>query len=140
MQTDASNATLGAVLTQEHGGVEHPITSASGKLNKAKTRYTTIEREYLAIKWGIKHFQYYLMGREFCLPTDHAPLKWLCRTKTDDAYIMQWVFMLQPFKLTSDYRPGDDNKVAGFLSRYGEHIKEGRHTVIEGSSQTRMTA
>lgn len=73
LQTDASESALRAVFTQEQEGLECPITYASRKLNSAEKRYTTIERECLAIKWAGKYFTYYLMGRKFNLVTDHAP-------------------------------------------------------------------
>ena len=45
LQTDVSDSGLGAVLLQEHDGVNMPVMYISRKLNAAETRYSTIERE-----------------------------------------------------------------------------------------------
>ena len=54
--TDASDVGIGAVLMQEFDGEKLPIVYASRKLNPAETRYSTIERECLAIVWATKRF------------------------------------------------------------------------------------
>ncbi|KYO43439.1 hypothetical protein Y1Q_0013504 [Alligator mississippiensis] len=82
--TDASEMAVGAVLTQEEEGIERPIAYASLKLSSAERRYATIERECLAIRWAMDHFWYYLMGQEFKLVMDHAPLLWLSTARTDN--------------------------------------------------------
>ena len=75
LQTDASHTGIGAVLLQEDSAAEkRPIAFASGKFQPRECRYsTTIERECLAIVWGITKFQEYLYGSEFLLETDHQP-------------------------------------------------------------------
>ncbi|KAL1252153.1 hypothetical protein QQF64_019949 [Cirrhinus molitorella] len=52
LQTDASDTGLGAVLSQVQDGKEHPVIFISRKLTPAETRYATVEREALAVKWG----------------------------------------------------------------------------------------
>lgn len=98
LQTDASKTAMGAILTQEDARMDRPVAYASRKLLPVETRYATVERQCLTLCWGVEHFRYYPMGREFTLVTDHAPLKWLSTTKTDNACIMRWALALQPFK------------------------------------------
>ncbi len=50
LQTDASNRGLGVVLAQVVGGEERPVLYLSRKLSKKETRYSTIEKECLAIR------------------------------------------------------------------------------------------
>ena len=52
LQTDASDSGLGAVLLQEHDGVNIPVMYITRKLNAAETCYSTIERECLALFWA----------------------------------------------------------------------------------------
>ena len=50
VQVDASNMGLGAVLTQGEGEAESPVLFISRKLSDRKQRYSTVEKETLAIK------------------------------------------------------------------------------------------
>ncbi len=63
--------------------------------------------------------RYYLLGREFTLCSDHAPLQWLHRMKDTNARIAHWYLALQPFKFKVIHRPGTQMTVADFLSRNG---------------------
>ncbi len=116
LQTDASDRGLGAVLTQEIGGEERPVLYISRKLSKRETMYSTIEKECLAIRWAVLTLRYYLLGREFTLCSDHAPLQWLHRMKDTNARITRWYLALQPFKFKVIHRPGTQMTVADFLS------------------------
>lgn len=49
VQTDASEIGLGAVLSQEVEGVEHPILFLSRKLEPWENNYPVIEKEVLAV-------------------------------------------------------------------------------------------
>ena len=73
VQTNASNRGVGAVLSQRDSeGTEHSIGYFSRKL---LPRYSTIEKECLAIKLGIQAFRVYLLGRPFEIQTDHRSLE-----------------------------------------------------------------
>ncbi len=48
--------------------------------------------------------RYYLLGREFTLCSDHAPLQWLHRMKDTNARITRWYLALQPFKFKVIHR------------------------------------
>ncbi len=126
LQTDASDRGLGAVLTQEIGGEERPVLYISRKLSKRETMYSTIEKECLAIRWAVLTLRYYLLGREFTLCSDHAPLQWLHRMKDTNARITRWYLALQPFKFKVIHRPGTQMTVADFLSRNGGGGAAGR--------------
>ena len=77
----ASNYGLGAVLFQYHDDRPHLISYASRKLLDRERRYSTIERECLAIVFGIHRFDFYLRGEEFILEVDHKPLIYLEKFK-----------------------------------------------------------
>ena len=54
LRTDASNNGIGAVLMQRHEEKLFPVCYASKKLSSAERNYSTIEKECLAIVWGIR--------------------------------------------------------------------------------------
>ena len=56
-------------------GKLYPVGYASKKLNLTEARYPIIEKECLAVVWGIKRFKLYLAGRRFTLQTVHKPLE-----------------------------------------------------------------
>ena len=86
LQTDASDRGIGAVLSQtDEDGVEHPIAFHSRKLIPREERYSTVEKECLAIKAATHNFRVYLLGRQFTIQTDHRALEWLDRLKDNNA-------------------------------------------------------
>ena len=81
--TDASDIALGAVLEQCVDGLWQPIAFFSRKLKPAEVKYSTYDRELLAIYAALRHFKYFLEGRQFAVYTDHRPLTHLM-TKISD--------------------------------------------------------
>ncbi|XP_026281310.1 uncharacterized protein K02A2.6-like [Frankliniella occidentalis] len=78
---DASPYGVGAVLSHivknKEGLEEHaPILFASRTLSKAERNYSQLDREALAIIFGVTKFHQYLygLGQEFQILTDHKPL------------------------------------------------------------------
>ena len=84
LRCDASKIGLGAMLLQDHDEELFPICYASKKLTDTEKRYSTIERECLAIVWAIKKFRVYLYRVEFVLQTEHQALQFIDRTKYDN--------------------------------------------------------
>ena len=117
LRTDASGTGIGAVLLQYHDDVPHPVAYASRKLMDRETRYSTIERECLAIVWGIQKFKFYLLGKMFYLEVDHKPLIFLNKLKCDNSRLMRWALSLQPYKFQIVHISGVDNIGADLLSR-----------------------
>ena len=78
LQTDVSERGVGAVLSQRSDqGEDHPIAYLSKKLLPREERYSTIEKECLAIKMATNIFRTYLIGHHFTVETDHRSLVWL---------------------------------------------------------------
>lgn len=117
LTTDASDTALGAVLSQGPIGSDRPIAYASRSLNPAETRYSTIEKELLAIIWAIKHFRPYLYGRKFTIVTDHRPLTWLKSIKEPNSKLTRWKLHLAAYDFDIIYKNGKQNSNADALSR-----------------------
>ena len=68
LRTDASGVGVVAVLLQENDGKLYPVGYASKKLNLTEARYPIIEKECLAVVWGIKRFKLLLGWKKIYAP------------------------------------------------------------------------
>lgn len=117
LTTDASDVALGAVLSQGKVGSDKPVAYASRTLSDTETRYSTIEKELLAIIWAIKYFRPYLYGRKFTIYTDHRPLTWLMSLKDPNSKLTRWRLKLAEYNYNIIYKKGRQNLNADALSR-----------------------
>eukprot|EP00731_Ephydatia_muelleri_P006855 Em0003g1103a len=117
LHTDASDAAIGAVLSQVQGGTERVIAYWSRKLQKAERNYSTTEREALAVVASLKEFYPYVYGFPCKLITDHNPLTSLNRIKDVGGRLTRWLLFLQQFNLDFQYKPGRLHTNADTLSR-----------------------
>ena len=115
--TDASGVGVAAVLLQQNDGKLYPVGYASKKLNLTEARYPIIEKECLAVVWGIKRFKLYLAVRRFTLQTDHKPLKYLKDASYQNDRVFRWA--VQEYSFRVEDIPGKENIGADFLSRTG---------------------
>ena len=117
--TDASDVAVGAVLQQCIDSIWSPIAYFSRKLRPAETRYSTFDRELLAIYLAIKHFRHFVEGRPFHIITDHKPLIFAFSTKPRHQSPRQIRHLDFIGQFTSDIRyiKGSANLAADALSR-----------------------
>ena len=73
--TDSSNYAVGAALHQIVEGNPIPIGFFSKKLIQTQMRYSTFDRELLAVYLSVLHFRYFIEGHQVLLLTDHKPLR-----------------------------------------------------------------
>ena len=75
VSSDASSCGIGSVLSHRlQDGSDKPIEYASWSLSDCEKKYAQLEKEALALIFGIAKFHNYLYGREFLLQTDDMPL------------------------------------------------------------------
>lgn len=122
LTTDASKFAIGAVLSQGQIGKDKPIAFASRTLSKSEERYSTIEKELLAIDWACKYFRPYLFGRKFTLYTDHKPLTYALNLKDPHSKLIRWKLRLEEYDYEIRHRPGKQNIVADGLSRIHNEV------------------
>ncbi|CAK8676854.1 unnamed protein product [Clavelina lepadiformis] len=119
LYTDASLYAAGGLLTQIVDDTERPLAFFSKNFNQCQSKYSTIEREALAASMAVRHFRYYLEGRNFVLLTDHKPL--VAMVKRDLSSVSPRLYRYLSFVLefTADFQyiPGDQNLTADLLSR-----------------------
>lgn len=117
VETDASDYGLGAVLSQEQEGGEKVICYLSRSLTKAERKYSTTEKELLAILYAVEKLRPYLEMTKFKVVTDHYSLKWLFNIKSPSGRIARWALRLQQFDFEVIHRKGKDHLVPDALSR-----------------------
>lgn len=111
IMTDASDVAMGAVLQQEVDGLYQPISYYSRKLSPTETRYSTFDRELLAIYSAIRHFKHYVEGHKFIIFTDHKPLTFSFFSQPDPVRHLDYIS-----QFTTDVT-GPNNPAADALSR-----------------------
>ena len=116
---DASDNAVGAVLQQFMNEKWCPIAFFSKKLQPAETKYSTYDRELLAMYLSIKYFRHFVEGRQFYIITDHKPLTFALSTKTSKLSPRQTRHLDYIAQFTTDirYTKGLENPVADALSR-----------------------
>lgn len=117
LTTDASDLGCGAKLAQVKDGIEMPIAFASKAFKNADLKRPPIEKEMLAIYFGITHFRPYLYGKKFLVKTDHKPLVHLCTMKNPTSKVLRMRFELFDYDFDVQYVPGPENVEADALSR-----------------------
>ena len=110
---DASGVGIGGVLSQEN----HPVAFFSEKLNEAKIRYSTYDKEFYALVQALKYWRHYLLPHEFVLYSDHEALRYLNSQKKLNPRHAKWVEYIQAYTFVLKHRAGTENKVADALSR-----------------------
>jgi len=117
LTTDASDIAIGAVLHQVNDEVSEPLEFFSKKLSTTQQRYSTFDRELLALHLALKHFRYLLEGRVFTIFTDHKPLIHLLDMKDPSPRQQRQISYISEFNCTVQHISGKDNIIADCLSR-----------------------
>ena len=115
---DASGWCLGAILWQlDDSSRESPVYYASRQMSLAEKKYTTTEREALAMIYACKKFRHYLLGYRIVFHTDHDSLKYLVNKSDLSGRIARWILLLQEFNYEVVVKAGKANANTDYLSR-----------------------
>ena len=143
LMVDASTKGIGAALLQpdrvsdnQYGEDFKPVAFASKALTSAEKNYSNLEREMLAVVWGIKRFHTYLYGRQFTVITDHRPLEMICRkpVATAPQRLQTMLLSIQGYCYDVKYTPGKQIGLADTLSRLPTSDEEYADSMIDDST------
>lgn len=120
LMTDASNIGVGAVLQQKVSNMWKPLGYFSKKLTETQTRYSTYDRELLAIFMAMKHFRNMYEGRPLTIFTDHKPLIYAftkSNSSSDSPRRVRQLAFISEFTTDIRHISGEENVVSDTLSR-----------------------
>ncbi|GFX28642.1 transposon Tf2-11 polyprotein [Trichonephila clavipes] len=96
-----------------------PVAFLSVKLSKSQQKWSTYDRELLAMYISVKRFRHMLEGRDFIIYTDQKPLMYAFMQNPDKCSPRQWRHLDFISQFSTDVRHinGTHNAVADALSR-----------------------
>lgn len=106
LQTDASKDGLGACITQN----SQPIAYSSRSLTEAEKNFAQIEKELLAIVYGMEKYHQYVYGNKVTVQTDHKPLISIVKKEISQvtSRLQRMMLKLIKYDLNVIYVPGKD--------------------------------
>lgn len=115
LSVDASGYGLGATLLQKG----KPIGFGSATLKEEQKRYAQIEKELLAVAFGLRHFNFYTYGRSVTVETDHKPLVGLKEKPFESISprLQRLLYKVIQYDYQLKYVPGKELATADALSR-----------------------
>ena len=116
IQVNVSQVGLGAALLQDNKS----IAFASKALTDAECRYVKIEREMMAVVFGVERFHIYIYGQSFMIELDHKLLESISRKNLADmpAQLQCIMLHLQGYDLTIHCCPVKEMVIPDMLSSF----------------------
>jgi phospholipid-translocating ATPase len=108
VHTDASEIAVGAAIHQKG----FPLAFFSKVLSPPEQRYSTFDREALAVVMVIRAYRHWFEGARVIIHTDHQPLLSLLQMKDPSPRQTRWIRDLSSYNLEWIYVPGKSNNVA----------------------------
>ncbi|KAF8757254.1 hypothetical protein RHS01_04117 [Rhizoctonia solani] len=124
LETDASGAALGSILSQrQEDGRLHPLGFLSESFKGAKQNYNTHDKELLAIIRSFKYWRIFLEGtlHPITVFTDHRNLEYWKESRTFNRRHAQWHLLLAGYNFQIVYQPGKQSGKPDALSRRSDH-------------------
>jgi len=115
LENIASEYGIGSTLLQDG----RPIAFASRVLTDTESRYAQIEKEMLALTYGLEKFNQYTYGRHVAVTTDHKPLVSIVAKPLMKApkRLQSLLLRCQKYYYTLQYQSGTSIPIADALSR-----------------------
>lgn len=130
LETDASDVAYGGVISQPGpDGKLRPVLMYHHKFSGHEKNWDIHDKELFAIVYAFDQFRHFLAQPRFPVSviSDHRNLaKFMFSTdllKSHDGRLGRWWQTLSAANFVIEYRTGDENVVADFLSRYQQDVE-----------------
>ena len=120
LQTDASDDYWGAVLLESEDGKEYYCGHASGQFKDSEKHYHAVYKEILAVKNGIKKFEFHLIGHQFIIRMDNTSFPQIMELRgkgVPDKQLLRLNDWFSKYQFTVQHVKGKTNVVPDYLSR-----------------------
>ncbi|KAF8751837.1 hypothetical protein RHS01_08459 [Rhizoctonia solani] len=124
LETDASGAALGSILSQQQeDGRLHPLGFLLESFKGAKQNYDTHDKELLAIIRSFEYWRIFLEGTKHPITvfTDHCNLEYWKESRTFNQQHAWWHLLLAGYNFQIVYCPGKQSGKPDALSRRSDH-------------------
>ncbi|KAF8701279.1 hypothetical protein RHS03_06547, partial [Rhizoctonia solani] len=124
LETDASGAALGSILSQrQEDGRLHPLGFLSKSFKGAEQNYDTHNKELLAIICSFEYWRIFLEGTAHPITvfTDHCNLEYWKESQTFNQRHARWHLLLAGYNFQIVYCPGKQSGKPDALSRQSDH-------------------
>ncbi|CAF2163857.1 unnamed protein product [Rotaria magnacalcarata] len=121
LTTDASDIGIGGVLQQKVDGKVHNLYYHSQVMSPCEKKYSTIEKEALAIYKCFERMRFFILGRNITIMTDHCPLCYIMKQSIKNARVNRITHLLQEYNIDKVIHiQGRYNCLPDYLSRYSK--------------------
>ena len=123
LAVDASLYGVGALVSHVlPDGSNRPSAYASQTLYSHQQNYSQLDKEALAIIFGLERFRLHLYDRQFTIQSDHKPLQHILGPRRAvralaSQRLQRWAIILSALRYELQYIPGERNTIADALSR-----------------------
>lgn len=119
LRCDACSVSIAGMLYQKekNGKNWKLLYCVSRVLRGAETRYSTTEKEALAVVWSVEKLRVYLAQRPFTIVTDHHAICYIMEIKNPTSRLIRWAMRLMAYEFTVKYKSGAVHKDVDALSR-----------------------
>ncbi|QRW23228.1 Retrotransposable element Tf2 protein [Rhizoctonia solani] len=124
LETDASGAALGSILSQQQeDGRLHPLGFLSESFKGAEQNYNTHNKELLAIIRSFEYWRIFLEGtlHPITVFTNHCNLEYWKESRTFNRCHARWHLLLARYNFQIVYQPGKQSGKPDALSHCSNH-------------------
>ena len=143
LQVDSSKDGLGAALLPD----EKPIEYASRAPTSAEQNWAQIEKETLAVVFGLEHFDQYTCSRKVVIENDHKPLAAILKKPLSQAPKRPQALILWLHRYDVDFHYVEGSKLfitdtpsRAFLDVPDTHVRVIKGNAWKGESDERINA